>query len=218
METKIATLNQVLADQREEERLLNWKYPWFNIVINYVIAAIAFLLIVSLTIWGLNVRTQRKAEAMTAQAMAAWQSEQDAAMEAEAAELAAVRASQEYVMEQEATALAKAFYGIRLFVDKYHYSEEDFRTYARCIFNRAEKGSGDLVSVVSTPEQFVGYHDNNPVLAEDYNLALKFVQEWHEETLKPCDISYQFAELTPNGIWLKADLHADGYARRWRSA
>ena len=218
METKIATLNQVLADQREEERLLNWKYPWFNIVINYVIAAIAFLLIVSLTIWGLNVRTQRKAEAMTAQAMAAWQSEQDAALEAEAAELAAVRASQEYVMEQEATALAKAFYGIRLFVDKYHYSEEDFRTYARCIFNRAEKGSGDLVSVVSTPEQFVGYHDNNPVLAEDYNLALKFVQEWHEETLKPCDISYQFAELTPNGIWLKADLHADGYARRWRSA
>lgn len=218
METKIATLNQVLADQREEERLLNWKYPWFNIVINYVIAAIAFLLIVSLTIWGLNVRTQRKAEAMTAQAMAAWQSEQDAVLQAEAAEQEAIRSSQEYVMQKEAEALARAFYGIRLFVDKYHYSEADYRTYARCIFNRTEKGSGDLVSVVSTPEQFVGYYDNNPVLAEDYALALKFVQEWHEESIKPCDISYQFAELTPNGIWLKADLHADGYARRWRSA
>lgn len=218
MESRIATLKDVFEAQRAEEQTLTWRFPWFNVMYNYIIAGIMFMLIVSLTIWGLNVRTERKAEAMTAQAMAAWQSEQNAALEAEAAELAAVRASQEYVMEKEATALAKAFYGIRLFVDKYNYGEADYRTYARCIFNRAEKGSGDLVSVVSTPEQFVGYYDNNPVLAEDYNLALKFVQEWHEETLKPCDLSYQFAELTPNGIWLKADLHADGYARRWRSA
>ena len=218
MESRIATLKDVFEAQREEEQLLTWRFPWFNVVYNYIVAGVVFALIVSLTVWGLNVRTERKAEAMTAQAMAAWQSEQDAALEAEAAELAAVRTSQEYAMEQEATALAKAFYGIRLFVDKYHYSEADYRTYARCIFNRTEKGSGDLVSVVSTPEQFVGYYDNNPVLAEDYDLAMRFVKEWHEESIKPCDISYQFAELTPNGIWLKADLHADGYARRWRAA
>ena len=121
----------------------------------------------------------------------------------------------EYVMDQESTAVAKAFYGIVKFLDKYHYTEADLETYARCMFNRAE--GGDLITEISKPEQFTGYSDANPVLAEYKNLAQRLVEEWHNETVKPCDVSFRFAELTPNGIYLKQDLHADGYARRWHA-
>ena len=85
------------------------------------------------------------------------------------------------------------------------------------MFNRAE-ASGDLIGVVSAKDQFVGYSDGNTVLTENYDLALKLVEQWHNETTKPCDSSFQFAELTPDGIWLKQDIRADGYARRWRAA
>ena len=83
----------------------------------------------------------------------------------------------------------------------------------------AEMGAegGDLITEISKPEQFTGYSDANPVLAEYKNLAQRLVEEWHSETIKPCDVSFRFAELTPNGIYLKQDLHADGYARRWHA-
>jgi predicted nuclease of restriction endonuclease-like (RecB) superfamily len=98
------------------------------------------------------------------------------------------------------------------------YSEKDLETYARCMFNRADAGSGRLTEVIAQEGQFVGYSDANTVLDDDYNLALKLIRAWHEEQTKPCDLSYQFAELTPQGIFLKNDFNADGYARRWRAA
>ena len=113
--------------------------------------------------------------------------------------------------------MAKAFWGIRNFVEKYHYSENDFRTYARCMFNRADAGSGRLVEVIAQEGQFLAFSDSNPVLDEYYELALKLVREWHEEETKPIDSSYQFAELTPRGIFLTNVFGADGYARRWQA-
>ena len=145
------------------------------------------------------------------------EAQRQAEAEAEAAELAALKASEDYIIGQEATELAKAFYGIRLFVDKYGYTEKDFETYARCIFNRADAGNGNLIEVIRREGQFLGYSEQNPVIDEYYEMALKFVQQWHSETTKPVDASYQFAELTESGIWLKNDINADGYARRWRA-
>lgn len=202
--------------QRQIEAEMNFRHPWFNIVYNYIIAGCLVMLAVSLVIWGLDVRTERRAEAMTALAMESWQAEQTAKETEEAERLAEIKASEEYVMKQEAIAVAKAFQGIRLFIEKYNYSEADLVTYARCMFNRAEK-NGDLIAVVSAKDQFVGYSDNNQVLQEFYDLAYHLVDEWHHEQTKPCDTSYQFAELTTSGIFLKNDLHADGYARRWHS-
>lgn len=209
-------LMEFFAEAREEEKLLTWRYPWYNIMYNWIVAVCLVAILISFIIWGLNVRTQRIADEMTATAMASWQADLDAKETAAAEELAAIQASQEYVMQKEATAVAKAFYGIRLFVEKYHYTENDLATYARCMFNRADNG-GDLIAVVSAKDQFVGYSDSNTVLTDNYNLALRLVREWHSEDTKPCDVSYQFAELTPDGIYLKNDLHADGYARRWQA-
>ena len=219
MADRLDTLKGVFDDFQHEESILTWRFPWFNMLYNYVIALVMFLLIVSLTIWGLNVRTERKAEALTAEALAAWQSEQEAAAQAEAEELAAIRSTQEYILDQESKVLAKLIYGIRNFVDKYGYSDADIETYMRCVTNRYEAGNGinNLEAVVSREGQFLGYSDSNPVLDDYYRIAHSFLERWHSESTKPCDLSYQFAELTPSGIWLKADINADGYARRWRA-
>ena len=208
-------MEEILEKQTRLEEELNFRNPWFNVFYNYLVAVCVLALFAGFVWWGMDIHTRRQAEAMTAKAMASWQAEQDAAEEAKAEELAAIQASQEFIMDQEATAVAKAFYGIRLFREKYGYSEADLVTYARCMFNRAE--SDDLVRVISAKDQFVGYSDGNTVLSEDYDLAYRLVKEWHNESTKPCDVSFRFAELTPDGIWLKQELHADGYARRWRA-
>ena len=204
----IAILQEIFREQREQEEVLRFRNPSFSFWYNWIIAVTVLALFVSFAIWGIDIHTQKTAEQMTATALASWQSEQVVHDESAVT-------SQEYVINAEATAMAKAFYGIDKFIEKYHYDESDLVTYARCMFNRAE--NADLVSVIARPEQFTGYSDGNQVIAEYKQLAQRLITEWHEETVKPCDTAYIFAELTPEGIFLKKDLHADGYARRWHA-
>lgn len=123
-------------------------------------------------------------------------------------------ASRAAAMKEDARAVAKAFYGIRNFIEVYHYDETDLRTYARCMFDRADSNGGTIHAVVSAPDQFIGYSDDNPVMDEYYNLALKFVDRWYYEETKPFGIDYQWAELLPDGIWLVNEFNASGYVRR----
>lgn len=216
-ETRMQTLSAVFAEREEREQLLRWKHPGFDFIYNWLVAITALALMVAAVVWAVQIHRDHRDAELVAEAYAAWTAEAEATAQAAQAEAEAVQQSQEVVMAREATALAKAFYGIRLFTEKYGYSEKDYETYARCMFNRADAGSGRLVEVIAQDGQFVGYSDANTVLEDDYNLALKLIRAWHEETTKPCDLSYQFAELTPQGIFLKADINADGYARRWRA-
>ena len=204
----IAILHDIFREQKEQEEVLMFRNPSFSFWYNWIIAITVLALFVSFAIWGIDIKTQRTAEKMTATALASWQSEQVVQDESAVS-------SQEYVIEQESIAMAKAFYGIDRFIEKYHYDESDLITYARCMFNRAN--SDDLIRVISAPNQFTGYSDGNQVIADYKQLAQRLITEWHEETVKPCDSAFIFAELTPDGIFLKKDLHADGYARRWHA-
>ena len=204
----IAILREIFREQREREEELMFRNPSFSFWYNWLILFLIIALFVSFALWGIDSWANYKAAEMTTKAFAAWESEQNVQDESAVS-------SQEYVIGQESDAVARAFYGIKLFVEKYHYTEADLETYARCIFNRAEKS--DILSVLSQPEQFAGYSGSNQVLADYKQLAERLVREWHEETVKPCDTAYIFAELTPDGIFLKKDLHADGYARRWHA-
>ena len=204
-------LKEIFREQREREEELMFRNPSFSFWYNWIIAVTVLSLFVSFAIWGIDIHTKNTAEKMTATALASWQSEQVVQDESAAT-------SQEYVINAEAEALAKAFYGIDRFVEKYHYTEDDLITYARCIFNRTDRtDSKDLIRVISEPNQFTGYSDGNQVIADYKQLATRLIREWHEETVRPCDTAYIFAELTPDGIFLKKDLHADGYARRWHA-
>ena len=210
-------MKEYFEKQKQLEADLNFRHPWFNVMFNYTVAMGMICLVISLVIWGMDVHTERKAEAMTASALASYQAEQDAIQKAEAEQLAAERASEEYIITQEAREIAKAFYGIRLFIERYGYDKTDLETYARCMFNRSEAKKTDLKTIIAKPDQFTGYAEDNLVLDVYYTPALEFVKAWHSEEVKPCDLSYQFAELRDDGIWLIPDINVDGYVRRWHS-
>ena len=208
-------MTEYFERQRQIEADMCFRNPWFNLFYNWLIGILIIALAASFVWWGIDIHRRNRDEQIRLQVLAEMDAEHAEMMAAAEAQEAERKASLEYVMDQESTAVAKAFYGIVKFLDKYHYTEADLETYARCMFNRAE--GGDLITEISKPEQFTGYNDSNPVLAEYKNLAQRLVEEWHSETIKPCDVSFRFAELTPNGIYLKQDLHADGYARRWHA-
>ena len=208
-------MDEIFEKQRKLEADMCFRHPWVNITYNYLILALVVILFGGFVWWGMQIKTRNMAEEMTSRVLAEMDAEHEQMIADAEAREAELKASEAYIMEQEATAVAKAFYGIKNFVEKYHYSSEDLATYARCMFNRAE--SADLTEVVRLTGQFTGYSDDNPVLAEYYDLALRLVEEWHNETVKPCDPSFIFAELTPNGVYLRNEYKADGYARRWHA-
>ena len=213
-------LKDVLHEQAEKEKKLAQKYPWVEILRNWILAGFCVSVAVALVIWGLNIRTERRAAVLTATAMADYQAEQEAQEAARQAELAAIEASEAKQIEREATQIAKAFFGIRNFEEKYGYSELDFETYARCMFNRVDNSGGvnDLESVINRKDQWVGYSTSNTVVDKYYKMAYKFVQAWHQEETKPCSTEFVYAELTNRGVFLKKDFEADAYSQRWRAS
>lgn len=210
---------EVFEERQNKEDMMLFRHPWVNLFYNYLIAGMVVLLFISFGIWGANIHADRRAATLAAEALAEYQEEQRIAEEARLSELAAKEQSKEAVIAKETEAVAKMFYGIRLFEDKYRYNEKDFQTYARCAFNRYDYGHGltELPVIIAQKDQFLGYNDNNPVLKEYRDMAEKFVREWHEEQYRPCSAEYRFAELTENGIFLASEFGADGYARRWHA-
>lgn len=209
------TLEEILQEQNQKEDLLRWKYPWTSLFYNWLIAACLVAIGIGFISWGLDIRTRRIADEMTATAMASYQAEQQAAEEARTLELAAIQASEEHIMTEEAKVIAKAIFGIRRFIEKYGYDHSDIETYARCIFNRCDATGKSVEEVVSQKDQFLGYADSNQLVKEYYDLAITLVDGWHHEEVKPCDSSYQFALLEDDGIWLVKTFNPDGKERRW---
>lgn len=216
----ISIAKEVFRKYENREHLLQWRYPWFNLYFNWMMALLLIGLFISFGIWGMDVHIQKKSESMAATALASYQAEEQARADEIVRQQELLAHSEEVVTQKMAESLAKLFYGADRFREKYHYSDADFKTLARCVFNRVESPlySDDFYDVIDQKDQWVGYYSTNPVLDEYYDLALTSIREWRSETVKPISIDYLWAELTPNGIFLKNDFHADGYARRWRAA
>ena len=210
-------MNDYFKKQAEIETTMCFRHPWFNMAYNYLVAVCILVLFASFVWWGIDIHTRRQAEAMTAAVLAQMDAEHEQMIAAAEAEQAAIKASEEHIMTEEAKVIAKAFYGIRNFVDKYGYTTTDLETYARCIFNRADATGQSIEEVVSKKDQFLGYAEGNQLVKEYYDQAIRFVNDWHNEEVKPCDSSYQWAELNEDGIWLRNSFKADGYARRWHA-
>jgi len=218
-ESYLETLVKVFKDADKKEKRLMLKHPWVPIIYNWIVIACVVALFISFFLWGLDIRIRTKAEALTASAMAEVQAEADAQEAARLQALAAEQASEDYIVKQMATAVSKLYYGIRNFEEKYHYGEADFETYSRCAFNRVENKSypNDLIEVINQKDQWIGYNEDSPVIDRYYILAEKHIRAWRNETTKPITTDYVYAELTANGVYLKNDYNANGYAIRWRA-
>lgn len=212
------TIKRVFDEQRKQEKELNEKYPMIIVFYNWFVVAVIIALFISFIAWGIDIRTDRKAAALTATAMADYQAEQQAVEDARQAEIAAAAASETTIMKNEANFIAKMLYGARFFEDKYGYSTDDYMTLARCVFNRVDnpKFPNTVQEVVQQENQWVGYYDNNEITDKFYKIAYAAVEEWHHEAIRPVTSDYAWAELTSRGCYLKNDYEANGYAIRWR--
>ena len=210
-------MEEILLAHEQMEHDMEFRHKWVPLFYNWVVALLVVILFGSFVWWGLDIHSRHMADEMLATTLAEMDAEHEQMLAAAEAEQAAIKASEEHIMTEEAKVIAKAFYGIRNFVEKYGYTTTDLETYARCIFNRADATGQSIEEVVSKKDQFLGYAEGNQLVKEYYDQAIRFVNDWHNEEVKPCDSSYQWAELNEDGIWLRNSFKADGYARRWHA-
>ena len=213
--TRFETLCSVFRERNSREQELEQRYPWVPVLTKKLLAFLLLALLISGAVFWILDTIDEKADEKTAAALSARDAEQQAAALAAQQQKQAEAEDAEKILDAEAADCARAIYGIRLFIGKYHYSEADLMTYLRSAFNRVD-ATGRSLHDVLFDGQYLASYETNTVLTEYKELAKKAIREWKTETSKPCDISYQIAELTERGIYLKTDLDADGYAIRWR--
>lgn len=223
--------SEVLESREKRRQELEHRHPWVEILQNWVLAVLIVMFIIACIVWSVNIWSDKNAVAYAEAALADYQAEQNAIVQAEAQRQAAELASEETALKSMTVVGQKMTYGIRNFIDKYHYSKEDIRTYIRCPLDRLDKKlvampadereeltNRDIADmfeeIVSQKEQFLAYSSSNLALEEYYDVIYDELKTWMHETSKPWDINYQWAELTPNGIFLTNEFGADGYARR----
>ena len=210
------TLQKVFLEHEENEQLLRWKHPWVNIVYNWLIAGLVVLLFVGFTVWGIRIHRDNRDEAVRAQVLAEMDAEHEAMI---AAAEEAERQSQQEEAElqiREAQAIARAWFGIRNFTEKYRYDNSDLITYAYCPVNRSAVTGKSIEEVLAEPNQFIAYSDKNNLETDLYNLALSFVADLHAGKLQKCEGKFWYAVLTDKGIWL-VDDPSKSVPERWHA-
>lgn len=118
----------------------------------------------------------------------------------------------EKLMVQEAEYIAKVLYGY------YNNSERDLRTAVWCILNRVDHaGYPDTVQGVCQQEnQWIGYDDNNPVLTEFYDLAMKELETWHNN-YRPVSAEYVYMSWSSKEIVLRDTYKTTNATKHWQA-
>lgn len=219
MNRNLALLSEIDAEYTRQIQNLRFRHRKAHDLYKVFAFLVALALSVSLYGWGLDLWAQRRADQQTADARVLWNAELAAKEDAHAAQLAAAQKSEAAILDRWAKSGAKMLYGIRNFIDKYHYDESDLETYLQCAYDRYLFGNRltDIETIIAQEGQFTGYSDGSPVLDEYYRISRDFFEgKLHEESLA-CDPSYRFAELTSQGIYLVDQFGADGYVRRYHA-
>ena len=200
-------LAQIFKEQEEREELLRFRNPSASFWYNWAIVGLVVLLFAGFVKWGIDIHTSNAAEYAKAELLAQMDAENEYMLAAAEAEAVERQAQNERQQISEAQAVARAIFGIRNFIEKYNYTNSDLETYARCMFNRADARGKSVEEIVAEKGQFVAYSDKNTLVKEYYDLALQFVQAWHNEDAAPCDYyKFQTAVLTEYGIYLVDDI------------
>ena len=205
---------QEITDERtKHERQLANRHPKANLFYKLIVFGLVIALGVAFIVWGNNVRKDREEDERKKDERAAAIAEQQKKEEEE-------QRLQKDMFDRWAKAGARQLYGIRNFIEKYNYSERDKETYLRCSWNRYlyYNKLTDLAVLIYKTDQFVDCSENGRFLTEDEEFARKLFSEWYVEAGLPCDPSYIFAELTPQGVFLVDKYGADGYQKRWRAS
>lgn len=116
-------------------------------------------------------------------------------------------------IEREAEYIAKVIYGTaRSHVDA------DKKAVIWCILNRVEHYAhpNDVAGVCEQPKQWMGYSNDNPVLDENYELALNELKTWYSGGHRPMSNEYIYLTWSSKEILLRNTFEENRNTKYWR--
>ena len=216
------TWKSVLRENAEQERELDQKYPWFELLHKYITVLCAIILSITLVFWGIDAYANHVANNREIEVTEQKDKEHQAYIEQQEADRRAAEESREQLMKIAARIKAKVGFGSRNFIDVYNYGDADFMTLYQCMDNRRKNpmyANMTVEEMFFTKGQFIAAYDTNPVQDYYFNLAMKSEQLKYERESKelpePVGSDYIYTIYTPHGIFLANDPKAPAYTW-WR--
>ena len=134
-------------------------------------------------------------------------------------EIAAIKQYYEYggdvsQIEREAEWIAKVMYGMA----KPDHKDSDLRAIVWCILNRVDNKAypGEVQAVCQQKSQWMGYSDDNPVIAKLYDIALAELKKWHGDSVRPMSADYVYLTWSSKEILLRDTFAENRSTNYWR--
>lgn len=116
-------------------------------------------------------------------------------------------------IEREAEYIAKVIYGTAR-----NHANSDKKAVVWCILNRVEHYShpDTVEEVCEQPKQWMGYSSDNPVLTDNYDLALEELKIWHSDGHRPLSNDYIYLSWSSKEILLRDTFEENKSTNYWR--
>lgn len=116
-------------------------------------------------------------------------------------------------IEREAEYIAKVIYGTAR-----NHVDSDKKAVVWCILNRVEHYAhpDTIVEVCEQPKQWMGYSNDNPVLTENYDLALAELKTWYNDGHRPMSSDYIYLSWSSKEILLRDTFEEGKNTHYWR--
>ena len=116
-------------------------------------------------------------------------------------------------IEREAEYIAKVIYGTAR-----NHVDSDKKAVVWCILNRVEHYAhpDTIVEVCEQPKQWMGYSNDNPVLTENYDLALAELKTWYNDGHRPMSSDYIYLSWSSKEILLRDTFEENKSTHYWR--
>lgn len=116
-------------------------------------------------------------------------------------------------IEREAEYIAKVIYGTAR-----NHVDSDKKAVVWCILNRVEHYAhpDTIAEVCEQPKQWMGYSNNNPVLTENYDLALAELKTWYNDGHRPMSNDYIYLSWSSKEILLRDTFEENKNTNYWR--
>lgn len=116
-------------------------------------------------------------------------------------------------IEREAEYIAKVIYGTAR-----NHADSDKKAVVWCILNRVEHYAhpNTIAEVCEQPKQWMGYSNDNPVLDENYELALAELKTWYSGGHRPMSNEYIYLSWSSKEILLRDTFEENRNTNYWR--
>lgn len=116
-------------------------------------------------------------------------------------------------IEREAEYIAKVIYGTAR-----NHVDSDKKAVVWCILNRVEHYAhpDTIAEVCEQPKQWMGYSNDNPVLTENYDLALAELKTWYNDGHRPMSSDYIYLSWSSKEILLRDTFEENKSTHYWR--